>query len=246
MLLALFVQLLARPLAWLEQFYIRWTQLPQSSVILGSTIDLTRSKSELLLENALLRQQLVILQRHVKKPRLTRRDRLGLLLLASHFRAWKQALLILKPDTLLRWHHQGFRLFWRLKCRTRRGRPPLSKDLVILIQQMASENPCWGAERIRGEMLKLGIRVAKDTIHTYPRRVRPSRPSSQNWNPILQNHTKDLWACDFLPVIDLLFRTVYVFFIIELSSRRVVHFGVMRHPTDSWVTQQLREATQYG
>jgi putative transposase len=243
MSLASFVRLLTHPLAWLEQLYICWTRLPQSSVTLGSVLDLTRSKSELLLENALLRQQLAILQRHVKQPRLTRRDRLFFLLLTSRCHSWKQALVIVKPDTLLRWHRQGFRLFWRLKSRARRGRPPLGQDLVRLIQQMARENPSWGAERIRGELLKLGIPVAKDTIHTYLRRVRPSRSPSQDWNTFLKNHAHDVWACDFLPVIDLLFRTVYVFFVIELGSRRVVHFGVTRYPSDLWVAQQLREAT---
>jgi putative transposase len=246
MLLMFFVQFLSRPVAWLEQLYLHWTQLPQSSVALGSALDLSRSKPELLLENALLRQQLVVLHRRVMKPRLTRRDRLSLLLLASQLPRWKQALLILKPNTLLRWHRQGFRLFWRLKSRARHGRPPLSQDLVTLIQQMAAENPRWGIERIRGELLKLGIPVAKDTLHTYLRRARPSWSPSQAWNTFLKNHAHDVWACDFLPVIDLFFRTVYVFFVIELETRRGVHFGVTRHPTDAWVAQQLREATPYG
>src|SRR5581483_9710312 len=147
---------------------------------------------------------------------------------------------------LLRWHRQGFRLLWRLKSRARPGRPRLGPELVALIQQMAAENPLWGAERIRGELLKLGIRVAKDTIHTYLRCVRPPRLPSQDWNTFLKNHAHDVWACDFLRVINLFFRTVYVFFIIELGSRRVVHFGVTRHPVDAWVAQQLREATPYG
>ncbi len=245
MFLAVLVQFLSRPFAWLEQLYLRWT-LPRWSVALNVVFDLLRSKPELLLENALLRQQLVILQRHVKHPRFTRRDRLFLLLFASRLGSWKQALVILKPDTLLRWHRQGFRLFWRVKSRARSGRPPLSPDLVNLIQQMAAENPFGGAERIRGELLKLGIRIAKDTIHTYLRRVRRSRSPSQNWNTFLKNHTQDVWACDFLPVIDLFFRTAYLFFIVALDSRRVVHFGVTRHPTDGWVAQQLHEATALG
>ncbi len=221
--------------------------MPQSSAALGAAFDLPRSKPELLLENALLRQQLITLrvQRQVQKPHLTRKDRLSLLLLASRLPSWKQALWMLKPDTLLHWHRQGFKLFWRLKSRARPGRPRLSSELVALIQQMASENPRWGAERIRGELLKLGLRVAKDTIHTYLRCVRPPRAPSQEWNTFLKNHAHDVWACDFLPVIDLFFRTVYVFFIVELGSRRVVHFGVTWHPTDAWVAQQRREATPY-
>jgi transposase InsO family protein len=246
MLLVLLVRLFSSSSRWLEWLYLRCTQLPKTSVTLGLALNVTRSKPELLLENALLRQQLVILQRQAKKPHLTRRDRLFLLLLASRLPSWRQALLILKPDTLLHWHRQGFKLFWRFRSHARPGRPRLNQDLIRLIQQMATENPSWGAERIRGELLKLGIQIAKDTIHTYLRPVRSPRAPSQNWNTFLKNHAPDVWACDFLPVIDLLFRTVYVFFIVELSSRRVVHFGVTRHPTDAGVAQQLREATPYG
>ncbi len=242
---ALLFQFLTHPLAWLEHLYLRWTRLSQSSAVLGVALDLTRSKPVFVLENALLRQQLVILERHVKKPRPTRRDHLSLLLLASRLQSWKQALLILKPETLLHWHRQGFKLFWRLKSRSRPGRPRLTPDLVRLIQQMGSENPLWGAERIRGKLLKLRLHVAKDTIQTYLRRVRPPRSPFQDWNTFLKNHAKDVWACDFLPVIELLFRTIYVFVIIELGSRRVVHAGVTRHPTDAWMAQQLREATPY-
>jgi putative transposase len=111
---------------------------------------------------------------------------------------------------------------------------------------MATENRLWGAERIHGELLKLGFSVAKRTIRKYIARVHPSQPSSQNWSTFLKNHAKDVWACDFLPVIDLFFRTIYAFFIVELSSRRVVHFGVTSNPTDAWIAQQLREATPFG
>jgi transposase InsO family protein len=111
---------------------------------------------------------------------------------------------------------------------------------------MAQENRLWGAERIRGELLKLGFAVAKHTIQTYITHVRPAKPISQTWALFLNNHAKDMWACDFLPVIDLWFRPLYLFFIIELASRRIVHFGVTRSPTDAWVAQQLREATPFG
>ncbi len=140
--------------------------------------------------------------------------------------------MILTPDTLLRWHRQG--------------RPHLSADLVALIQRIASENPRWGAERIRGELLKLGFQVANDAVQTYLRRVRPPRSPFQDWNTFIKNHTQDIWACDFLPVVDLYLRPLFLYFIIELSSRRVVHFGVTRHPMEAWAAQQLREATPYG
>ncbi len=178
MLLVWMVRLLSSWSRWLESLYLHWTRLPQSSPALGFALDLQRPKSQLLLENALLRQQLVILQRQVKKPRFTRRDHFSLLLLASRLSSWKQALLILKPDPLLHWQRQGFKLFWRLKSHARPGRPRLSQDLVNLILQMAADNPAWGAERIRSELLKLGLHLAQDTIHTYLRRIPPPRPSS--------------------------------------------------------------------
>jgi transposase InsO family protein len=110
---------------------------------------------------------------------------------------------------------------------------------------MAAANRLWGAERIRGELLKLGIRVAKRTIQTYMRGARPPH-SGQTWATFLHNHAPDIWAADFLTITDLLFRPLYAFFVIELASRRVVHVGVTRHPTDAWVAQQLREATPFG
>ncbi len=117
---------------------------------------------------------------------------------------------------------------------------------MALIQQMARENPLWGAGRIRGELLKLDIQLATATIQKYMRLARPRRVSNQTWPVFLKNHTKDVWACDFLPMIDLFFRQSYLFVIVELASRRIVHFGVTAHPTDAGVAQQLREATPYG
>jgi putative transposase len=111
---------------------------------------------------------------------------------------------------------------------------------------MAKENLLWGAEPIQGELLKLGIQAAKATMQKYVRQIQPRQASSQNWSTFLKIHAKDVWACDFLPVIDLFFRQGYLFFIIQLASRRVVHFGVTSHPTDVWVAQQLRQATPFG
>jgi putative transposase len=166
-----------------------------------------------------------------------------LLLLASRVRHWKDALLIVQPDTLLRWPRAGFRLFWRWKSRTKTQPAPLAAETIALIRQMARENLTWGAECIHGELLKLGIPVAKRTIQKYLRGVRPVRSPSQAWRTFLKNLAHEMWACDGLPVVDLWFRPVFIFFLIELGSRRVVHLGVTRHPTSEWVTQQLREAT---
>ncbi len=233
-------------LSFLNQGFCHLTQPARASLGLNMAADLTRSKAELIAENALLRQQLIVLHRQAKKPRFTPSDRLWFVLLASRLPDWREVLLIFKPETLLRWHRQGFRLFWKFKSRSRGGRPQVTPELITLIQHLATENRLWGAERIRGELLKLGHHVAKGTVQKYLTPVRPSRSSSQTWSTFLQNHAQAVWACDFLPVIDRFFRPLYLFFIIELTSRRVVHFGVTQSPTDEWVAQQLREATPLG
>lgn len=245
-LLYLQTHLFSRLFCFLDQAFRRLTQPARPSLLLGTATDLALSKAELIAENALLRHQLIILQRQVKKPHLTRSDRLWFLLLASCLSHWKEALLIFPPETLLRWHRQGFRLFWKFKSRNRGGRPRLSAEAITLIQQMAQDNRLWGAPRIRGELLKLGITVATATIQKYMRAARPNRAPSQTWSVFLKHHASDVWACDFLPVIDLFFRPLYAFFIVALDSRRVVHFGVTRNPTAAWVAQQLREATAFG
>jgi putative transposase len=125
----------------------------------------------------------------------------------------------------------------------------LSSETISLIQQMAANNRLWGAERIRGELLKLDIRVSKRTIQKYIGHVRRKGPGGQKWKTFLRNHAaevSEMWACDFLQVTDLFFRPLFAFFIIELKSRRVIHVNVTRSPTDPWVAQQLREATPYG
>jgi putative transposase len=125
-------------------------------------------------------------------------------------------------------------------------KPKVAAETIALIREMATNNRLWGAERIRGELLKLGLRVCKRTIQKYMRKVRTHQPRGQKWSTFLQTHAKDIWACDFLQVTDLFFRPLFAFFLIELQSRKVIHVGVTRSPTDAWVAQQLREATPYG
>ena len=237
---------LTRVVSTLEPVFLQLTQPSRHSLALAIAADLPRSKSELIAENALLRQQLIVLHRQIKKPRFTPSDRLWRVLLAARVQRWKDTLLLLKPETLLRWHRKGFRLFWTFKSRKRGGRPKLSIETINLIQQMAKENLLWGAERIRGELLKLNLKVATTTLQKYIRLTRPDRTPSQTWSVFLNNHAKDVWACDFLPVIDLFFRQRHLFFIVELVSHRIVYFNVTDHPTDGWVAQQLREATPFG
>jgi putative transposase len=226
--------------------FVHWTKPLTSSLPLGTLADLARSKPELVAENALLRQQIIMLKRQVKRPACTKKDRILLVLLARAVRAWKQALFIVQPETLLRWHREAFRLFWRRKSRAHSYKPKVAAETIALIREMAAENRLWGAERIRGELLKLGMHVCKRTIQKYMRNVRTPRPKGQRWATFLHNHAAQIWACDFLQVTDLFFRPLFAFFILELKSRRVIHVGVTRSPTDPWVAQQLREATPYG
>ena len=224
----------------------QWTRPASIAVAVGAAADASRSRTDLLLENALLRHQRVVLSRTTTRPRLTAADRGLLILLASRLRTWAGALVIVRPETVLRWHRQGFRLFWRRKSRAAAHTPRLSRETIDRIRQLARENRLWGADRIRGELLKLDVRVSKRTIQTYLRPARPRRPTGQTWSAFARTHARAIWACDFLPITDLRFRSLYAFFVIALDSRRVVHVGVTRHPTDAWVAQQLREATPFG
>jgi putative transposase len=230
----------------LSSRFTRWTKSLVTSLPLSTLTDLGRSKSELIAENALLRQQLLILKRQVKRPPLTRADRILLVLLARLVRAWQQTLLIVQPDTLLRWHRELFRLHWKRKSKAHAHKQKVAAETIALIREMTTNNQLWGAERIRGELLKLGIRFCKRTIQKYMRNVRNYQPRGQTWATFLRNHASHIWACDFLQVTDLFFRPLFAFFLIELKSRKVIHVGVARSPTDAWVAQQLREATPYG
>jgi putative transposase len=230
----------------LSSRFSHWTKPLRTSLPLSTLSDLGRSKTELLAENALLRQQLIILRRQVKRPAYTKTDRILLVLLARVARTWQQALFIVQPDTLLRWHRELFRLYWKRRAKTSSYKPKVAAETIALIRQMAKDNQLWGAERIRGELLKLGLHVCKRTIQKYMRGVRTQQPRGQKWSTFLRTHAANIWTCDFLQVTDLFFRPLFAFFLIELKSRKVIHVGVSRSPTDAWVAQQLRESTPFG
>ncbi len=178
---------------------VHWTKPLTSSLPLGTLADLARSKAELMAENALLRQQLIILKRQVKRPACTKRDRILLVLLARAVRAWKQTLFIIQPETLLRWHRELFRLYWKRRSKASSHKPKVAAETIAMIREMAKANRLWGAERIRGELLKLGVHVCKRTIQKYMRNVRTPQPRGQKWRTFLHNHAAQIWACDFLP-----------------------------------------------
>jgi putative transposase len=217
------------------------------SIVGGLLRDVTRSRQELIAENTALRQQLIVVARTAKKPKFAPNER-GLLVILAHFMpCWRDAMLLVKPDTVLRWHREGFRLFWRARSRPPAASAPrIAAETVELIRRLADQNRLWGAERIRGELLKLGIKVAKRTIQKHMRRLREPRPWGQSWSTFLRNHMHQTWACDFLQLYDIWFQPIFAFFIIELGSRRVVHVGVTRNPSRTWVAQHLRNATPLG
>ena len=171
----------------LQERVWRWIKPPVTSLVPATFADLTRGKAELLAENALLRHQLIILHRQIKRPVYRKTDRVLLVLLARMVRTWKQALFIVQPETLLRWHRELFCVFWKHKSKARSKKPRLSLETISLIKEMAANNRLWGAERIRGEFLKLDIRVSKRTIQKYMRHVRPKRARGQNWKTFLRN-----------------------------------------------------------
>jgi len=212
--------------------WIRDFTRPKHTKHLCVVTELFRSRTELVAENTLLRRQLIVLNRQVKKPKLTFSDRTILVILSRFNRSWRDAILIIKPQTILRWHRSGYRLFWRFKTKRKRRKPRVSPEIVLLIRQMAQENRLWGAERIRGELLKLGIRVSKRTIQKHMRSVRKKSPSSgQRWTTFIRNHVRQTWACNFLQTYDIFFQTIFAFFTIELGTRRVIRFAVTRSPS---------------
>ena len=175
-------------------------------VVVGLLRDLPRSREQLIAENALLRQQLIVASRKVKRPVFKPHERGLMVLLSRIVRGWRDAVLLVKPVTILRWHHEGFRLFWKWKSQQRKpAESKISAERIALIRRMVQENRIWGAERIRGEPRKLGISVAKRTVQRYMRRVRtPTLPHGQSWKTFLANHT--VWACDILQVYEIWFR----------------------------------------
>ena len=194
-----------------------------AALVSAASLDAVRPRSALMAENAFLRQQVLVLRRAApRRPRLHREDRLLLVLLARLDRAWRDALLVVQPDTLLRWHRDLFALVWRWKSRRTDSPRRLHAEVVDLIRTMAKGNVLWGAERIRGELLKLGLRVSKRTVQKYMRAGRPRGDRGQTWDTFLRNHTRDIWACDFLQLYDAWFRPIFAFVIVSHGSREVV------------------------
>jgi hypothetical protein len=209
--------------------------------VLSLARDCFRTRATLQLEVLALRHQLNVLQRSVRRPKLTAADRFLWARLSRFWSGWRSALVMVKPETVIAWHRKGFRLFWTWKVRHGQpGRPPVSQETRKLIRQMSHENPLWGAPRIHGELLKLSIDIGETSVGKYMARGR--KPPSQTWRTFLENHIKSMVSVDFFTVPTVRFQVLYVFLVLAHDRRRILHFGVTAHPTAEWTAQQLREA----
>src|SRR5918911_1521610 len=217
-------------------------------LLLTTMLAWARPRQDLVLENLLLRHQPAILTRPTRarpRARLRAWDKL-LWVLARQFCArWRDHMTLVTPETVVRWHRQGWRLFWRWKSRSRGGRPHLSAEVQELIATMSRENRVWGTERMRGELLKLGIVVSNRSIRRYRWRG-PRRSPSQTWRTFLRNHAHHIWAADLFTVPTLTFRTLYVLVFIAPGRRELVHVNVTANPTAAWVWRQVIEATPWA
>jgi len=197
-------------------------------------------RANLAAENVMLRQQLIVAHRSIPRPKLRRTDRIVLCWLSRLWSGWRSALLIVQPDTVVRWHRQGFKLYWSWKSRKKPGRPKVDQEIRDLIRRMCQENSTWGAPRIQSELALLGHDVAESTVAKYM--IRQPKPPSQTWRTFLANHVGQIAAIDFFTVSTIGFRVLYVFLVLRHERRRVVHFNVTTSPTAHWTAQQIVEA----
>src|SRR5467141_61326 len=211
---------------------------------LGALIRLFRSRGNLALENLTARRQLAVMKRRHPRPILGLFDKLFWVLARRVWSAWKESLIIVTPETVVRWHRTGFRMYWRLISRVRRqvGRRRTPKEVRELIFRMVADNPSWGAPRIHGELLMLGFDVSERTVSRWMTRAPRDPEQAKRWLAFLRNHREAIAAMDFFTVPTITFNLLYCFFVISHDRRRILHFNVTKHPTSHWIVQQLREA----
>ena len=205
-------------------------------------------RSDLITENLLLRHQLAVLTRPThrrRRARLGRLDQLLWVIVRRVRRDGRRHLVLVTPYTVVRWHRAGWRLYWCWRSRSTGGRPRVSPEVRALIAQMSRDNPLWGSERIRGELLKLSLGVSNRSIRRYRWRG-PTRRPSQTWRTFLTNHAHAIWAADLFVVQTLTFRVLYVLVFIAHGRRELLHLAVTAHPTAAWIWRQLVEATPWG
>jgi putative transposase len=215
--------------------------MPFCNIILIFVRGLIVSRAKLFLELLVLRQQLVVLRRTVGRPQIQNRDRWFWIVVSRIWNDWQQALIIVKPETVIKWHRQCFKMYWRWKSRSSQvGRPKLDKEIRDLIRRISDENPLWGVPRIQSELRLLGYEVAESTVAKY--RVRSLKPPSQTRKTFLENHAGEIASIDFFTVPTVTFRTLFCFVVLKHDRREVIHFNVTAHPTAFWTGQQMIQA----
>src|SRR5580704_15456951 len=215
--------------------------------IFQALIRCVRSRRELVLENLALRQQLAALAARHPRLRLAVHDRLFWVILRRFWSDWRRVLVIVHPETVVRWHRGGFKMYWKWISRKhiRSGMKPTPKGLRELIFRMVAENSTWGAPRIHGELKMLGYALSERTVLRWMRKAPKNAEPARLWAAFLSNHCEAIAAMDFFTVPTLTFGVLYGFFVIAHDRRSILHFNVTRHPTTPWVAQQLREAFPY-
>ena len=196
--------------------------------------------SNLAAENLALRQQLAVMKRTNKRPKIRRADRLFWVLLSRIWTPWRKSLVIVKPDTVVRWHRKGFKLFWKFNAKEP-GSPKTDREIRNLVRKMAQANPSWGAPRIHGELLRLGFNVSERTVSSLMPRRPPNAKPSQSWRAFLKNHAGKC-SIDFFTVPTATFNILFVLVILRHCRRKVVHFNVTSNPSAQWTAQQVLEA----
>jgi putative transposase len=207
--------------------------------LLFSSLAFFRTRRQLAVEILALRHQLGVLKRSTKRPRLTNADRGLWVLLSRRWPGWRDALIVVKPATVMKWHRAGFRRYWTWRSRSKGGRPAIDPEVRKLIKQMATAN-MWGAPRIHGELLKLGINLSEATVSRYlPRR---RKPPSQTWRSFLENHVDTLVSVDFFTVPTVLFHVWFVFVVLAHDRRRILSINVTSSPSAAWTANQIVQA----
>jgi putative transposase len=209
--------------------------------LISFLLSLFKSHTQLHLEVLFLRKQLEIAARSSPKLKIRPTERFLMGFLTDLYDSWRGALLIVQPETVIRWHRESFRVFWKLKSRSGPGRPKVPQAQIDLIKQMTADNPLWGAPRIHGELLRLGIDVSESTVLRYMPKKAP-RTTKQRWKTFLKNHSSQIVSIDFLVVPTIAFRLFYVLVFLSHDRRKIIHFNVTAHPTSHWCAQQLRNA----
>src|SRR6516162_6093644 len=209
----------------------RWSVLSLVLALIAAARVFFQSRTDVAVEVLALRQQVAVLKRKRPKPPLRLIDRLFWTVLRATWSRWKDALVMVKPQTVVGWHRAGFRLYWRWKSRPRGGRPRISEEIRVLIRRLAQENSGWGAPKIHGELQKLGFVLSERTVARYLRRIQRRGDPAKKWLAFLHNHREAIVALDLFTVPTATFRVLYCFFVIEPERRRILHFNVTRHPS---------------